>query len=98
MAKVSAWIRKASATIANDQGKGAQRAMLEELLQDYYLQRRKVYRMNFFRGIFFGAGSALGGTIILSLVVWLLSLFVQLPFVGGYVDEAKRSIDSNVTR
>jgi len=42
--------------------------------------------MNFFRGIFFGVGSVLGATIVIGLLIWLLSLLVDLPGgVGSFV-------------
>lgn len=42
--------------------------------------------MNFIRGIFFGVGSALGATIVIGLLLWLLSFFVDLPGgVGNFV-------------
>ena len=35
---------------------------------------KAVYKMNFLRGIFFGLGSVLGGTIVVALIIWILSL------------------------
>jgi hypothetical protein len=45
------------------------------MFQDFHRNRKQIYTLNFFRGIFFGIGSAIGGTLILGLLVWLLSLF-----------------------
>jgi hypothetical protein len=75
-----------------EQAKGAEKAMLEELFNDFYTQRRKVYKMNFFRGIFFGLGSVLGGTIVLTIVVWILSLFVNFPVIGDYFQQTQKSL------
>lgn len=71
---------------------GARRALLEELFNDLYNDRRNIYVMNFVRGIFFGFGTFLGGTIVVALVVALLSLFVQLPFIGPSVEKAQDSL------
>lgn len=44
--------------------------------------------MNFFRGISFGFGSVLGGTVVIALVVWLLNVIGWLiPSVGGFVTQ-----------
>ena len=51
---------------------GARKAMLEDMFNDYYRNRHKVYLMNFVRGIFFGLGSVLGGTIVVALLIWVL--------------------------
>lgn len=72
---------------------GAKRAVLEELFSDMYDDRRRVYRVNFVRGIFFGIGSALGGTVVIAVSVWLLSLFVNMPLVGDLFQDAQQSIE-----
>ena len=71
----------------------AQRAMLEELFNDLYRNRVRIYKINFARGVLFGAGSALGGTIVIALIVWTLSLFVNLPVVGELFEDAQHSIE-----
>ena len=72
----------------------AHEAMLEEAYNDLYRNRKRIYQVNFFRGIFFGAGSALGGTIVIALIVWLLSLFVNFPLIGEYFKDAMNTIDN----
>lgn len=59
---------------------------IQPLFDDFYKDRARIYRLNFVRGIFFGLGSALGGTIVLALVVYLLSLFIGIPLIGDGVD------------
>lgn len=78
--------------IKNDQAKDAQHQLLEELFSDYYYHRRKIYKMNFIRGLFFGLGSALGGTLLIAIIVWVLALFVNIPYVGDPVREAQESL------
>lgn len=60
--------------IKNDQAVGAHREILEQLFDDHYKYRWRVYKMNFVRGIFFGVGSVIGATIIVSFVIWVLTL------------------------
>lgn len=74
---------------------GARRAVIEELFNDMYDDRRNIYLMNFIRGIFFGLGSVLGGTIVVALIVAILSLFVQLPFIGPSLQQAQDQIKSS---
>lgn len=71
----------------------AQRTLLEELFNDLYKHRVRIYKVNFVRGILFGAGSAVGGTIVLALIVWLLSLFVNFPVIGNVFENAQQSIE-----
>ena len=69
-------------------------AVLEDLFYDFNRSRADVYKMNFIRGIFFGLGSALGGTVILAIAVWVLSLFVDLPGVGQSIQEFQDALRS----
>ena len=70
--------------IKKDNESGARRAILEDLFYDFHSSRKEVYAMNFVRGIFFGVGSVIGGTVVVALLVWLLSLFTDIP--GGFGD------------
>ncbi len=69
-----------------DNENGARKAVIEDLFYDFNRSRVQVYKMNFIRGLFFGFGSVIGGTLVVGTIVWLLSLFVDLPGgVGSFV-------------
>lgn len=74
---------------------GAQRELLEQLFSDHYKYRWRIYQMNFFRGIFFGAGSALGASLVLALLLWTLSLFTDLPVVGNFFEQSQTTIEKS---
>lgn len=65
-------IQKVTDKVKRDNEKGARTALIEELFQDFNRNRHQVYWMNFIRGIFFGVGSVVGGTVVVALVVWIL--------------------------
>lgn len=75
---------------------GARRAVLEDLFYDFHSSRRQVFAMNFVRGIFFGVGSIIGGTLVVALVLWLLSLLVDLP--GGIGEFVEYVVETVKTR
>lgn len=85
-------IKKAIKKINKDNENGARKAILEDLFYDFHKNRRQVYLMNFFRGIFFGVGSVLGGTIIIAIIVGLLGLLVDIP--GGTGDFIQYVVDT----
>lgn len=93
MTRISSFFheRKQKRSLTND--KAAKRTVLEELFNDIYDNRGRIYKVNFFRGIFFGAGSAIGGTIVIALLVWVLSLFVNAPLIGDIFKNAQQSIE-----
>ena len=59
---------------------------IQPLFDDFYQDRGRIYKLNFVRGIFFGLGSAIGGTIVLATTVYLLSWFIDVPIIGDGVD------------
>lgn len=77
--------------VNKDQENGARRAILEDLFYDFHKSRKKVYTMNFVRGVFFGLGSVLGGTIVVAILVALLSLLADIP--GGIGDFIQYVVD-----
>ncbi len=54
---------------------GARRAILEDLFYDFHSSRKQIYIMNFTRGLFFGFGSVLGATLLITATVWILGKF-----------------------
>lgn len=80
--------------LAHHERVSARRALLEELFNDFYDDRRNIYKMNFFRGIFFGLGSVLGATIVVAIIVWLLSFFVNIPGIGNEIQKAQDTLQS----
>ncbi|RKW03106.1 MAG: hypothetical protein D8B38_02250 [Candidatus Saccharimonas sp.] len=65
----------------------ARKAILEDLFYDFHQNRAEVYKMNFIRGIFFGLGSVLGGTILVALFVWLLNAIgLLVPGLADFID------------
>ncbi len=65
----------------------ARKAILEDLFYDFHRSRAEVYKMNFIRGIFFGLGSVLGGTILVALFVWLLNAIgLLVPSLADFID------------
>ncbi len=79
--------KKLKQTVRDNNEKGAREAVLQDLFNDFNRNRFSVYKFNFFRGIFFGLGSVLGGTFVLALLIGLLNMTGQLiPGIAGVVD------------
>lgn len=72
--------------------RGARKKLIEELFNDFNRNRHQVYLMNFVRGITFGVGSVLGGTVVVAILVGLLSLFTDIP--GGIGNFVQNIVDS----
>lgn len=63
---------------------------LNELFNDIYADRKRIYGVNFFRGLFFGLGTFLGGTLVVAVLVGVLGRFVDWPFVEKLIDALQR--------
>jgi hypothetical protein len=82
-------------TFKKGQIAGAQRDLLEQLFDDHYRYRWRVYKMNFIRGIFFGFGSVVGASLIVAVLIWILSFFtnLNLPLIGNFLHQSETSIE-----
>ena len=72
--------------------RGARESLLEDLFYDFNRNRVQIYKMNFVRGIFFGLGSVLGGTVVVAVIVWALGFFVHVPGIGNQIQTVEHSI------
>ena len=51
---------------------------------------------NFTAGVFRGLGAIIGASFFIALIVWLLTLFVDVPLVGEYASEVKDTVTGYV--
>lgn len=66
----------------------AERKIVDKLVLDAYGRKGKLLKFSFLQGVFFGLGSAIGGTIVLAMVIWVLSQMVDwFPLMGDFVDK-----------
>jgi hypothetical protein len=95
MAAVKSKLKQAVHSIKKDNERGARTALIEELFYDFHRSRAQVYAMNFVRGLFFGAGSVIGGTVIIALVIWILSMLgTVIPPLGNFFDGVSHTLES----
>lgn len=48
-----------------------------------YVNKKQALSFSFLKGLLGGFGAFLGGTILIGLLLWVLSLFDQVPFVDA---------------
>lgn len=81
--KKSFWQRFKRAQVVD-----AEKSLIQDMLEDMYMNRGSIYKVNFFRGVFFGFGSVLGGTILIALLVWVLAkLGAVIPFLSDFIQQ-----------
>ncbi len=62
----------------------------------------RIVWVNFLAGIFRGLGALIGASIVLALLIWILTLLVDVPLVGEYAKDVKATVsgymkDTNYT-
>ena len=56
----------------------------------------RIMWINFVAGIFRGLGALIGASVVIALLVWLASVFVDVPLIGEYAAQAKSMIEGYV--
>lgn len=84
--------------LVRSQTASAKRTLLEEIFQDMNGRRWQIYKINLVRGIFFGFGSVLGGTIVIAFLVWVLSAVGALvPFLSDFIQQILDAMGSRAS-
>jgi hypothetical protein len=65
---------------------------LEAVYDTLNPSRGSVYRTAFLKGVFAGVGGVIGATLVITLLLWILSLFDSIPFIGGFFESLQESI------
>jgi len=80
--------KKIVGTVKDNNELGARRQLIEELFYDFNRSRHQVYKINFVRGVCFGFGTVLGGTVVVAFIVWVLGQFAGwFPYIGDYINQ-----------
>lgn len=88
-------IKKITEKIKSDQERAARKTLLEQLFLDLNRSRFQVYRINFVRGLFFGLGSVIGGTVIIAMLVWLLAALSQyIPILSDSFEALRQILET----
>ncbi len=66
---------------------------LVELYETGHFGKKKVYSLSFMKGIISGLGAAIGGTVGITVLIWLLSRFHSLPLIGHLVETVQNSLN-----
>lgn len=94
MKKLKHVVRSFGRKVHKQQTKSALEKTTEELFYDFNRSRLQVYKINFVRGIFFGLGSVLGGTVVLALLLAILGWLTDIPGgIGGLVSEVIQEVE-----
>lgn len=66
---------------------------LQTFLDAGYINRKQTVVFSFIKGIAAGFGAFLGGSLLVVIALWLLSLFNEVPFLGPITESLKSTLD-----
>ncbi len=78
--------------LTKDEATNAAKA-LEVLFASSYIDKKKLYWENFVRGITFSIGGIIGATIGIAFILWVLSIFNEIPFIGEISKTVQETIN-----
>ncbi len=78
--------------LTQDEATNAAKA-LEVLFASSYIDKKKLYWENFVRGITFSIGGIIGATVGIALILWVLSIFNEIPFIGEISKTVQETIN-----
>jgi Domain of unknown function (DUF5665) len=58
-------------------------------------KKGELYKTAFLRGVLSGVGGVIGATLVIALLLWGLSLFDDLPLIGGLFESLTNTIEKN---
>ena len=67
---------------------------LQQFYDAGYVNKKQSITFAFYKGIASGFGVFLGGTIVIGLLLWLLSLFGQIPIIGHFIHTLHQTLQN----
>jgi len=67
---------------------------LESLYDTVRPDRGTFYRSAFLKGVLGGVGGVVGATLVVALLIWLLSLFSEVPLIGNFVETIRDTLQT----
>ncbi len=72
--------------------------MLESIYDSGYIDKNRMYRMSFVKGVLAGFGGVIGATIVVGALLWVLSLFDNVWFLNNVTNTIENSIQKEPSK
>lgn len=68
--------------------------MLTNIYETGYVDRNQAYKSSFIKGILGGLGGVIGATIVVGILLWILSLFQNVPLANRVYNNINNTVNS----
>jgi hypothetical protein len=68
--------------------------MVASIYETGYLDTKRSLKNSFIKGVVSGLGGVIGATIVVALLLWVLSLFSQVPLVDRFVRPIQNTVET----
>ena len=65
---------------------------LEQVVAQGYVNKRRLIIFSLIRGLATGVGSVVGASLAFVLIIWILSLFSDIPLIGDVFENVRKTI------
>lgn len=72
--------------------------ILADVYDAGYANKHRLFRISFLKGVFTGLGGAIGATVVVALLVWVLSLFNSVPLLNTITHQVQQALQSQTTK
>jgi hypothetical protein len=69
--------------------------MLVNIYETGYLDKRQSYKNSFIKGVLAGLGGVIGATLVVGLLLWVLTLFSDVPLLGRITHNVNQTIQQD---
>lgn len=66
--------------------------LIEGVYELGYANKGRMLRLSFIKGVAVGVGGVIGATVVVSLLLWLLSILNYVPFI----DDISRNVEQSI--
>lgn len=67
---------------------------IQAIYETGYIRVSKMFWLTFAKGIVYGFGLFLGGTLVVALVAWVVGFFDEVPFLQSVIEAVRSTIDT----
>lgn len=69
--------------------------MMEDIVASSYASKKRFLTYSFLKGILYGLGIFIGGTIVVALLIWILTQFNSVPILSPFIEKILNIINTS---